>query len=90
VANFRYFAEHKGETIRFDHVDYRGKEGAFGYVPSDRAWIKIERTIEYKSRPSRHECDARCMFATGRTMKCECSCGGKNHGKGTRITCEAA
>lgn len=27
-----------------------------------------------------HECDARCVHATGHV--CECSCGGKNHGAG--------
>jgi hypothetical protein len=30
----------------------------------------------------KHKCDDRCINATGRVMKCECSCGGKNHGKG--------
>lgn len=49
----------------------------------------VERTIEYKSSPSRHECDARCLNATGRVMKCECVCGGKNHGRGA-LMCEAA
>lgn len=44
--------------------------------------LPVERTINYKSNPSRHECDARCMNATGRTMNCECKCGGKNHGRG--------
>lgn len=44
--------------------------------------LPVERQIEYKSNPSRHECDARCINATGRVMRCECSCGGKNHGKG--------
>ena len=58
-------------------------EGWQGYLP-------VERTVEYKSNPSRHECDARCMNATGRIMKCECSCGGKNHGRGTMICAEAA
>ncbi len=57
-------------------------QGWKGYVP-------VERTIEYKANPSRHECDARCLNATGRMMKCECSCGGKNHGRGAMI-CEAA
>lgn len=57
-------------------------KGWQGYVP-------VERTVEYKANPSRHECDARCMNATGRVMKCECACGGKNHGRGT-IMCEAA
>ncbi len=44
--------------------------------------LPVERVVNYKSNPSRHECDARCMNATGRTMNCECSCGGKNHGRG--------
>jgi hypothetical protein len=44
--------------------------------------MPVTRSIEYKSFPSRHECDARCINATGRVMRCECSCGGKNHGKG--------
>jgi hypothetical protein len=48
----------------------------------------IERVIEYKGNPSLHRCDARCMNATGKIMKCECSCGGKNHGRG-RVACEA-
>ena len=33
--------------------------------------------------------DARCMFAKGKSMACECACGGKNHGKGSFV-CEAA
>ena len=45
------------------------------------AILPLTRSIKFKSNPSRHECDARCMHATGRTMQCECSCGGKNHGK---------
>lgn len=44
--------------------------------------LPVERIINFKSSHSRHECDARCMNATGRTMNCECSCGGKNHGRG--------
>ncbi len=44
--------------------------------------LPVERVVTYKSNPSKHVCDARCMNATGRIMKCECSCGGKNHGKG--------
>lgn len=50
--------------------------------------LPVDRIITYKSRPSRHECDARCMNASGRTMNCECSCGGKNHGRG--FACVAA
>jgi hypothetical protein len=53
-----------------------------GYVKGNRTPFPVTRAIEFKSFPSRHECDARCINATGRIMKCECSCGGKNHGKG--------
>lgn len=44
--------------------------------------LPVERVIEYKANPSRHACDARCVNAQGKVMRCECSCGGKNHGKG--------
>lgn len=50
----------------------------------------VERVVTYKSNPSKHECDSRCMNATGRTMNCECSCGGKNHGRGAFSCQEAA
>ena len=38
----------------------------------------VRRSIYYKNRPSLHECNGRCMGATG--PNCECSCGGANHG----------
>lgn len=62
---------------------YDGFSKMIGHPATNRraAYLPVERVIEYKSNPSRHECDARCMNATGRIMKCECSCGGKNHGK---------
>lgn len=68
-----------------------------GFVATfDRALSKwrddyrpVERIIIYKSNPSKHVCDARCVNATGRTMNCECSCGGKNHGRGA-FSCEEA
>lgn len=44
--------------------------------------MPVQREIIFKSNPSKHDCDARCFNATGRTMQCECSCGGKNHGRG--------
>jgi hypothetical protein len=31
-----------------------------------------------EGKVSKHECDDRCMSSTG--FKCECKCGGKNHG----------
>lgn len=52
-------------------------------------WVRITRKVVMKSNPSRHDCDARCYNASGRTMNCECSCGGKNHGKGAFKCVEA-
>lgn len=55
-----------------------------------REW-PVTRMVEYKAFARRHECDDRCMYATGRIMRCECACGGKNHGKGGfSLTCSAA
>lgn len=56
---------------------------------AERGWVRITRTVQMKSSPSRHECDSRCMNANGRSMNCECACGGRNHGKGA-FMCEAA
>ena len=59
-------------------------------VPAGARWseaIPVERRISYKSNPSKHVCDARCMGAKP-NGNCECSCGGKNHGRG--FICEAA
>ena len=57
-----------------------GKDAAGNFQP-------ITRSIQRKSNPSNHKCDARCLNATG--FLCECSCGGKNHGAGNFV-CEAA
>lgn len=59
-----------------------------GYVVGTREIRPVERTIEFKSNPSLHQCDARCMNARGKS--CECSCGGKNHGAGNFHCAEAA
>jgi hypothetical protein len=32
---------------------------------------------------AKHECNAKCLAATGH--QCECSCGGKNHGAGSAL-----
>lgn len=52
--------------------------------------LPVTCSIFFKSNPSRHECDARCMNATGKTMTCECSCNGKNHGRGAFNCSEVA
>lgn len=90
MANIKYFADTTdGRTLEFTKVahDYKGFKVA-AYDAESGQWIGCNRKVEYKSSPSRHECDARCVNANGRTMNCECSCGGKNHGKG-RFACVA-
>ena len=101
MTSQRHFADLNGETVRFERVcqlpvDCGGKNNVgvsrklalFGWHAETQIWIKIERTINMKSSPSRHECDARCINATGLVMNCECKCGGKNHGRGA-FNCEA-
>jgi hypothetical protein len=53
------------------------------YVPGTKTIMPVERRIDFKSNPSLHQCDSRCMNAKGKS--CECSCGGKNHGAGNFI-----
>lgn len=76
-----------GKRIRYDGGSTKRATSFSGRY--EGAWIKATRRVERKSFPSRHECDARCVNATGLIMRCECSCGGKNHGKGS-FQCEAA
>ena len=47
----------------------------------------VHRAIMFKANPSLHQCDSRCMNATGKN--CECSCRGRNHGCAS-FRCEAA
>lgn len=90
----RYFADTNTGTVELTNVGYRDAKQTqlVGIDPrnppvfvKDIGWtgyVNVSRSIEYKSQPSKHVCDARCVNATGKIMKCECSCGGKNHGKG--------
>lgn len=105
MASFKYFADIDGQAIELDRVCHNGgnsmRASSFegypvGFTPifvQGAGWTKrtpATRAVEMKSAPSRHECDARCFNATGRIMKCECSCGGKNHGRGAFACAEAA
>jgi hypothetical protein len=67
-------------------VDHREDGKLAGYHPA-RGWTRITRTVRLKASPSRHVCDVRCINAKGRAMECECSCGGKNHGRGAFMRC---
>lgn len=84
MDKIRFFSDlDSGETLVFDRADY---DAGYSKLPraydAERGWVRVTRIVEMKSNPTRHKCDDRCVHATGRTMKCECSCGGKNHGKG--------
>lgn len=89
----KYYADlATGEAVEFSasRVDNRNgspkNTDSWGFHGGE--WVKITRVVSRKSGPSMHECDSRCMNASGRTMQCECACGGKNHGRG-RFVCEA-
>lgn len=101
MARFAFFADlPNGKTLEWMDTVERGEVRAARGIRNlggsnihgfhDGEWIKITRKVEMKASPSRHECDDRCMNATGRVMKCECACGGKNHGRGAVFMCEAA
>jgi hypothetical protein len=80
---------HNGESAS-NPANFSGYPGVPRFTRGE-GWtlrVQAERIVEYKSNPSRHDCDARCYNATGRTMKCECACNGKNHGLG-RFVCAA-
>jgi hypothetical protein len=68
--------------------DVRPADIAGACIPAgytiDGKFLPVTRQIKYRRNVAvRHECDARCVHATGRVMNCECQCGGKNHGIGS-------
>ncbi len=86
MADFKYFADLNGQPVELSRVYHDGAFSSAAHhflgLGPDGSKLQAIRKIEYKSRPSRHECDDRCVHAKGRVMKCECACGGKNHGRG--------
>jgi hypothetical protein len=59
---------------------YDGYQMWVGWSQSG-ALMPVTRRIEYKARPSLHECNAKCLNGK-HSGTCECRCGGKNHGRG--------
>lgn len=84
MANVKFFCDCQGFTaeLLFVQHDMKGTKPAnfYGKCPRCHMSHKATRRVEYKAFPSRHRCDARCEGARGHN--CECSCGGRNHGKG--------
>ena len=53
-----------------------------GQVAPGAEVLPATRKVEFKRRAAGpHECNAKCMGACGKSMVCECRCGGKNHGR---------
>jgi hypothetical protein len=89
MANFKYFSECNGAAVELSTVYHDGHVSAaprhfIGTCPACGAKHNASRKIEYKARPSLHECNAKCMNGSMRGV-CECRCGGKNHGAGSSL-----
>lgn len=93
MARIKYFADTATGTLAWVDgqrgVRHDGGRSFSGFDATSGQWVKVTRVVEMRANPSRHECDDRCINATGRVMKCECACGGKNHGRGAPV-CEVA
>lgn len=81
--------DNKEFTDRFPGVKGRRYDsfaklaGCEGNLRQGATVYPVTRQIEYKTaNPSKHVCNDKCINATGKIMRCECSCGGKNHGRG--------
>lgn len=98
MAKFKYFSDISGEVIELTGLTSRDNKEVAAQFPGVKAmrcdgyskWmaraadgrlLPVTRMIEYKSRPSLHECNAKCLSGK-HNGKCECQCGGKNHGAG--------
>ncbi len=84
MANILYFSDIEGITVQLSNVRHDGSpytsaKHFSGIAPTGER-LTCTRAIERKRNPSLHKCDARCTNAKG--FRCECECGGKNHGAG--------
>jgi hypothetical protein len=74
-----------GETRSFrrgEVMQEAGKANAFHAIATG---AKVTRVVNFKTaKPSLHECDSRCLMASGMALNCQCACRGKNHGRGWR------
>lgn len=89
MANMLYFRGETQLTAVWHDGHYSTTARHFSGIDQNGNRVTAERVIERKSGASNHKCDARCLNATGKIMKCECSCNGKNHGRGAFV-CEVA
>lgn len=88
MADIRFFHDTPTGPIQLRGIWHDGRtsgrkpEHFTGLTPEGQR-VTVTRMIEYKGGSAgRHQCDDRCRHATGKVMRCECACGGLNHGKG--------
>ncbi len=76
TGDIRYADADRGALV----YDETGESGAFGNLAIRcRNCGKHRRAVAVVGKFSaRHACNAKCLAST--SGKCECSCGGKNHG----------
>lgn len=73
-------AEFASTFSGFKALRYDGFSMIVGKAADGRI-LPASRKISFKSRPSLHKCNAKCLNGS-RNGDCECSCQGKNHGAG--------
>lgn len=97
MANIKYFGDIGGEALALRSIHGMGNKEFRARWPgvkgmrsdgyemlvghSDSGVQPVTRKIEYKSRPSLHTCNAKCLNGKHNGV-CECQCGGRNHGAG--------
>lgn len=83
TATRRYMGTDKWGASRWSDARLTRVEGGSTLDISHDAFCSTckayRKSTHVKGRLTGHVCDARCVHATG--SDCECSCGGKNHGK---------
>lgn len=65
----------EGEKLPMSRLDAK-----YSHCPKCKAngITSYRKVVQVKGHKSEHQCDAKCMNATG--PDCDCSCGGANHG----------
>lgn len=98
MATIKYFSDITGQAVELksissmDNAAFRSRwpsikgfrfDGYQMQVGRDESGVllPVTRKIEFKSQPSLHECNDKCLNGK-HNGKCECRCGGKNHGAG--------
>lgn len=67
-----------GKIVRYD--DFNLSVGTVDGKYSTSNFLPVTRVVIHNPGGSNHKCDGRCLNA--KSVDCECSCGGVNHGAG--------